>query len=116
MITEKNIKGELKKLSDSMNLIAKELKWILNKCNKHIPEPDTNLANELLGKFFSLYKDFLKLKSSICEMLTQLNQIKFKNKKLETYCKTYGFILFKKSNEGLFEQFSCVAETGDLPH
>jgi len=115
MITPDEAHEKLLKQSDAIDLIAKELIWLLAEVNKKNPQPETPLGEEILTMFFSLYKDYLKVKNDTFVLRDQLDLAEFEDQTMGMLYKASGRMLARKVCEGLFKQFVSVAETGELP-
>ena len=101
--------------SEALDLIGKELLWILTETTKLQPKPGTDLGNELVVKFFSLYKDFQKVRSDGERLVEDIVHAKLADPLIANLYETAARLLLRKSGQGIFAQFISVAETGDLP-
>ncbi len=107
--------GKLVDQSDAIDMIAKELTWLLTEAQKQDPQLGSPLADELGRRFMALYKDFQGIRENGMKLSMELEKMEFDDHILGLIYKTSGRLLVRKMSEGLFEQFISVAEFGVLP-
>jgi len=101
--------------SEQIDLIAKELRWILEECKRQNVQPGTPIGKEMLQKFFSLYKDYQKVRDNTFELERQVKRLTFDDLTMGKIYYATADLLTRKVTQGIFEQFTSVAETGELP-
>lgn len=115
IMKSEEVHDKLMEQSEQIDLIGKELRWILEECKRQNVQPGTPMGAEMLQKFFSLYKDYQKVRDNTFELERQVKRITFDDHTMGTvYCATAD-LLVRKVTQGIFEQFTSVAETGELP-
>jgi hypothetical protein len=117
-MSETEIQDEIINYSNGVALVEMELEWILDVVNDNKPKPNDPLAEEMIGKFYSLYSDFIRLRYDSIKLMQRL--LLMEDARLsssdakQTYINALEKIL-QKSSEGKFAKFISVAETGKLP-
>lgn len=106
---------KITELDEALDLIEKELKWILSESTAQKIQPKTALADEFWQKFMQLYVDFLKVKERVSAFAADMSLAEFSDRALGTAYRTTAAQLLKKTEVGCFKQFASVAETGKLP-
>jgi hypothetical protein len=101
--------------SNQIDMIAGELKWILEECKKHNVQPGTSLGDEMTQKFFSLFKDYKQVRNKTLELEKEVRTVVFPDPTMATIYLATANLLTRKVTQGIFEQFRSVAETGKLP-
>lgn len=101
--------------SDAIDQIADQLRWILKEANTRQPKPGSRAGNELTERFYQLYRDFRKIQEKTVQLAEEVDKVKFTDKALSLVYRSCAKLLIRRTMEGIFNQFTSVAETGDLP-
>lgn len=101
--------------ADALDIIAKELTWLLNQANTTHSPVNSPLGRELAHRFMQLYNDFLKVRKKISDLCDDMEGSEFDDRTLSMVYKHTAHLLFRKTHMGIFEQFTCVAEFRNLP-
>lgn len=112
---ENQVQEKLVEQTEALDIIAKELRWMLDESTKRNIQPDTPIAEEMLQRFFSLYKDFLKVRQDTIKLAVEIHRMKFTDRTMGMVYRATADLLVRKTGEGIFEQFTSVAEHGCLP-
>lgn len=103
---------------EGTEIVGKELEWILDVVNQKDPKQGDPLAEEMIGKFYSLYNDLIRIRYEMMKTMKQILLIE--NSRFPTteskkiYINTIEDLL-KLTSSGRFARFISVAETGKLP-
>jgi hypothetical protein len=114
-MTETQVHEKIQEQSEAINMIAKELTFLLTEANKHNPVIGTPLASELAQRFMALYKDFQIVQKNTVKLFQEVNETTFADELTGIVYKATAHLLVEKIKTGLFEQFISVAEFGELP-
>ncbi len=114
-MNENEVTQKLVEQCEAIELIAKELRWILEESTERDIQPNTLAAEEVLRMFFDLYKDFKRVREQTQKLRNDIYAISFTDKTLEMVNRMTADALVKKLSEGIFEQMVSVAEYGCLP-
>lgn len=95
---------------ESLDIIREQILWLLDKS-----DTASETGSEIIQRFFGLYRDFLKIKKDIFKLSSEIDRMNFKDKSIGLIYKYIAHMLFRRCNEGIFLQFTSVAETGELP-
>jgi hypothetical protein len=109
------VHDKLMEQSEQIDLIAKELRWILEECQRQNVQPGTPMGAEMLQKFFSLYKDYKQVRENTFELERQVKEVVFDDYIMGRIYHATADLLVRKVTQGIFEQFTSVAENGCLP-
>ena len=102
-------------LNDSLDMIGRQIKWILTETKNKKILPDSVIGKEMISRFFSLHRDFKRLREKASEFYQKIHTAEFDDM-IDYYIYTGIMqITLERFNEGVFHQFDCVAETGQLP-
>jgi hypothetical protein len=101
--------------SDALEIIAKELTWLLNHANTTTSPVNSPLGRELALRFMQLYNDFLKVRKKISDLCEEMEGAEFDDRTLSMVYKHTAHLLLRKTYMGIFEKFTCVAEFRKLP-
>lgn len=112
---QNEVHNKIVEQSDAIDIIAKELRWILTETAKQNPEVGTPLGDEMAQKFFQLYADFKKVRKNAEILSEAVNKVKFTDSTIGLVYRAAAQLLIRRCTEGIFAQFTSVAETGDLP-
>jgi len=114
-LKEHEVPGKIIEQTEAIDLIASELRWMLEEANKKNIQPDTPEANEMIRMFFSLYSDFKRVREHTYNLQKAIRKVKFTDRALKLVYNASTDLLVKKLGQGIFEQFISVAEHGCLP-
>lgn len=114
-ITPENVRTKLVEQKEAIDLLETELRWILNITNTQDPAVNTPLANEMLQKFLSLHRDYLKIKDNSCQLSEAVDQLEIEDKTMEMIYRTAARILVRQCDDQFFQEFTSVVETGRIP-
>ena len=114
-MTLDEINENLTKQSESLNVISTQLGWILTEVNNSKAVPGSSYGNEMAQRFFSLYRDFKRIKKEILDFSNELKSVDAENKIAKDVYYMCSKILLQRCNIGILEQFTAVAEEGILP-
>ncbi len=112
---ETDVQSKIIELNESLDLIEKELRWLLEESTRRDVPPNSPEGDEFLRMFFSLYHDFLGLRQKIVKFARDVKTISFTDETMGLVYQTTADYMARKLGKGIFEQFISVAETGKLP-
>ena len=114
-MTIKETENNILQLNDSLDMIGSQIKWILTETSTKNMIPESPVGREMIQRFFSLYRDFKRLREKASEFYQKIHTAEFDDM-IDYYIYTGIMqITMERFNEGVFHQFDCVAETGKLP-
>lgn len=111
-ITELQAEAKIRSQFDALDLIANQIIWMLEQVRK-IDNPSAQ--KEMGLRFFQLYKDFKKIQRDGEKLVQEFQSSEFENPILEIIYRNTAELFVNLSNEGIFRQFTSIAETGELP-
>lgn len=114
-MTENEVPTKLDACEESINMLNTQLIWILTECNKDHVRPNTNVGNEMVQRFFSLYRDYQRILSQTTGLILQIEQMEFDDLLMRTIYELHGFALLNRLCSQDFQNFLSIAETGKLP-
>ena len=99
----------------SIDTVAISIEWLLKECKTKDIKPFTKLGNEMIQRFFSIYRDWQKIRKETIKLAEKIHAADFKDYSEGLVYAAAADLLVQKCQVGLFEQIVCVAETGELP-
>lgn len=112
---QNEVYDKLTRQKDSIDVIEKQLRWILSECQKKNAKPGTKFGDEMIQRFYSLYRDFVKIKDDATKLADEVSRVEFNDEIMGLVYKTTANLLLQRCSVGIFRQFTSVAETGKLP-
>ena len=109
------VHDKLMEQSEQIDLVETELRWILEECKRQNVQPGTPIGQEMLQKFFSFYKDYQKVRDNTFELEKGVKRLTFDDLTMRKIYYDTADLLTRKVTQGIFAQFTSVAETGELP-
>lgn len=110
-----DVHDKLLEQKEAIDTVGNQLRWILSECQKKDAKPGTKFGNEMIQRFFSLYRDFAKIRENTAKLADAVSAVKFDDATMGMIYKATAQLLLRRCNEGIFRQFASVAETGRLP-
>jgi len=111
----KETEDTILQLNDSLDVIRSQIKWILTETSTKKMIPESKVGREMISRFFSLHRDFKRLREKAKEFYEKIQIGEFDDEIDYHIYKGIMKITIERFNHGLFHQFDCVAETGQLP-
>ena len=108
------VHAKLEAINESLTIMGKELMWILEEGERTGAKPGTPLGTELGQRFFTLYRDFKKLKLKAVEFMKEIAASDSASDDKKVYMIS-AVLTAARFENGIFRQFTYVAETGNLP-
>lgn len=102
-------------LSEALDLIATQLKWLIEKANAVTVVVGSPEGKEHALRFLQLHRDFTKVKGNIIDLCDEMETAEFDDPLLNKIYKRACHLLLRKCYEGLFKDFTHVVEKGTPP-
>ena len=114
-LTFHQINKKIHAQSESLDMLGNQLRWILDETNKNNAEPGSPYGNEMIQRFFSLYRDFKRIQKEIIDFSEELKLMDYEDNHIGKIYYDCSLILIEKCKSGIFKQFTVVVEEGRLP-
>jgi len=114
-MTIKETEDTILQLNDSLDVIGIQIKWILTETSTKKMIPESTVGKEMIQRFFSLHRDFKRLREKAREFYEKIQINEFDDEIDYHIYKGIMKITIERFDHGVFHQFDCVAETGQLP-